>query len=52
MKDEIIELTESWKHVLCTTDRLEYKAEYMMEDGDEVIGDKGLKEWFNSQEAA
>ena len=52
MRTEILEKTESWKHVLGTTDRLEYKAEYMMEDGDEVIGDEGLKEWFNSQEAA
>ena len=52
MRTEILEKTESWKHVLGTTDRLEYKAEYMMQDGDEVIGDEGLKEWFNSQEAA
>ena len=52
MKSEIIELTESWKHVLGITDRLEYKVEYMMEDGEFVIGQDGLKEWFNAKEAA
>jgi len=33
-------------------ERLQYKAEYLMEDGDYAINDDGLKEWFKSKEAA
>jgi len=33
-------------------DRGNYKAEYLMEDGDLVVGQDGLREWFNNQEAA
>ena len=51
MRKEILEKTESW--VLgANQERLQYKAEYLMQDGDYVINEEGLKEWFNSQEAA
>jgi len=51
MRREILEKTESWT-MAPENERLQYKAEYLMEDGDEVIGDEGLKEWFKSKEAA
>ena len=51
MRSEILEKTETWT-LLPNGERTNFKVEYLMQDGDEVIGDKGLKEWFNSQEAA
>ena len=51
MRTEILEKTETWT-LLPNGERTNFKVEYLMQDGDEVIGDKGLKEWFNSQEAA
>lgn len=51
MRREILEKTESW--IMATNnERVQYKAEYLMEDGDFAINDDGLKEWFKSQEAA
>lgn len=44
-KKEILEVTETW-----TNNREDYKAEYLMEDGDSVVGDAGLREWFDIQE--
>lgn len=54
MKKEILEQTETWSFVpgQGNGSRAYYKAEFLMEDGDSVIGDEGLKEWFNSREAA
>ena len=51
MRREILEKTESWT-MAPENERLQYKAEYLMEDGDFAINDDGLKEWFKSQEAA
>ena len=51
MKDDILELTESWT-MAPANERLDYKAEYLMSDGDLVIGGEGLKEWYISYEAA
>ena len=51
MRKEILEKTESWV-MAPENERLQYKAEYLMEDGDFAINDDGLKEWFKSKEAA
>ena len=51
MRREILEKTESWI-MAPNNERVQYKAEYLMEDGDFAINDEGLKEWFQSQEAA
>ena len=51
MRKEILEKTESWT-LMNESERKDYKAEFLMEDGDIVTGDSGLREWFNSQEAA
>ena len=47
MKAGILEKTESWFN-----DRENYKAEFLMEDGEFVIGENGLKEWFDDTQAA
>ena len=54
MRKEILEKTETWSFVpgQGNGSRAYYKAEFLMEDGDSVIDDEGLKEWFNSKEAA
>ena len=51
MRSEILEKTESWI-MAPNNERGQYKAEYLMEDGDFAINDDGLKEWFNNKEAA
>ena len=51
MRKEILEKTESWV-MAPENEKLQYKAEYLMEDGDFAINDDGLKEWFKSKEAA
>ena len=51
MRREILEKTESWT-MAPNNERLQYKVEYLMEDGDYAINDEGLKEWFDSKEAA
>ena len=51
MRKEILEKTESWT-MLPASDRADYKAEFLMDDGDFAIGDSGLKEWFSNKEAA
>ena len=45
MKKEIIEKTESWTGDMSDTKRANYKAEFLMEDGDLVL-EKDLREWF------
>ena len=54
MRKEILEKTETWSFVpgQGNGSRAYYKAEFLMEDGESVIDDEGLKEWFNSKEAA
>ena len=47
MKEEILEVT-----ITKTNDRENYKEEFLMEDGDSVIGQEGLREWFEIKEAA
>ena len=51
MRSEILEKTESWI-MAPNNERVQYKAEYLMEDGDFAINDDGLKQWFNNKEAA
>jgi len=51
MRSEILEKTESWT-MLPENERKNYKAEYLMKDGDFAINDDGLKEWFSNQEEA
>lgn len=51
MRSEILEKTESWT-MLPENERKNYKAEFLMNDGDFAIGDSGLKEWFSNQEVA
>tara|TARA_Y100000592_G_scaffold5843_1_gene8413 strand:- start:1462 stop:1974 length:513 start_codon:yes stop_codon:yes gene_type:complete len=45
MKKEILEKTESWVGDMSDTKRGNYKAEFLMEDGDIVL-EKDLREWF------
>jgi hypothetical protein len=51
LKREILEQTETWT-MLPENERKDYSTTFLMEDGDIVEGQAGLKEWFNSQEAA
>ena len=44
MRKEILEKTETWT-MLPASDRADYKAEFLMEDGD-ITTD--LKEWFEA----
>lgn len=56
MRQEILEQTETWVGVPVNpqtqSGRGSYKSEYLMEDGDIVNGQNGLKEWFGTQEVA
>jgi hypothetical protein len=53
MRDEILEQTETWTgDMSATVKRADYKSEYLMEDGDFALGQKGLKEWFTAREVA
>tara|TARA_Y100001937_G_scaffold71462_1_gene97280 strand:+ start:295 stop:825 length:531 start_codon:yes stop_codon:yes gene_type:complete len=45
MRREILEKTESWT-MAPENERLQYKAEFLMEDGEHALGDEGLKQWF------
>ena len=52
MRSEILEKTESWT-MTEEDDRKDYKASYLMQDGDIVDMDAGLREWFdNNKECA
>ena len=48
---EILQVEETWD-MLPDAGRDNYKIEYLMEDGDLIIGHKGLTEWFAAQEVA
>ena len=45
MKKSILEKTETWTGTARGTKRANYKAEFLMNDGDFVL-EKDLKEWF------
>jgi len=45
MKKSILEKTETWTGIALGTKRANYKAEFLMNDGDFVL-EKDLKEWF------
>ena len=49
MRREILEKTESWT-MAPENERLQYKVEFLMEDGDYALGDKGLKEWIGTRD--
>ena len=49
MRKEILEKTESWT-MAPNNERLQYKVEFLMEDGDYALGDKGLKEWIGTRD--
>tara|TARA_Y100001937_G_scaffold18849_1_gene26029 strand:+ start:1933 stop:2442 length:510 start_codon:yes stop_codon:yes gene_type:complete len=51
MRKEILEKTETWT---CDNadNRKDYKAEYLMEDGDSCDGEDELRAWFDNKEAA
>jgi hypothetical protein len=51
MRSEILEKTEAWT-MLPNSERQDYAASYLMQDGDIVWDNKGLDEWFTSLEAA
>ena len=51
MRSEILELTEAWT-MLPGSERTDYSGSYLMEDGDIVEGQPGLKEWFEIKEVA
>ena len=50
LRSEILEKTEVWK-MLPNSERQDYAASYLMQDGDIVWDNKGLDEWFTSLEA-
>lgn len=56
MRKEILEQTENWvgvpKGPIDQSGRGSYKSEYLMEDGDIVNGQNGLKDWFATAEVA
>ena len=49
MRKEILEKTESWT-MAPENERLQYKVEFLMEDGDYALGDEGLKEWIGTRD--
>ena len=49
MRKEILEKTESWV-MAPENERLQYKVEFLMEDGDYALCDKGLKEWIGTRD--
>ena len=49
MRKEILEKTESWV-MAPENERLQYKVEFLMEDGDYALGDKGLREWIGTRD--
>ena len=49
MKSEILEKVETWTGCLeCDSGRKDYKAEFLMEDGDFCVGNHELKAWFEN----
>ena len=52
MRKEILEKTETWTHDQMGVSRVGYKASYLMQDGDIVDNDEGLREWFDAAEVA
>lgn len=47
MRSEILEKVETWVGDLSSkSGRSEYKAEFLMSDGDFVVGNEELNEWF------
>ena len=51
MRSEILEQTESWT-MMKESERKDYRATFLMNDGDIVEGQSGLKEWFETAESA
>ena len=49
MKKSILEKTETWTGIALGTKRANYKAEFLMNDGDFVL-EKDLKEWFEAND--
>ena len=49
MRREILEKTESWT-MAPENERLQYKVEFLMEDGDYALGDEGLREWIGTRD--
>ncbi len=49
MRKEILEKTESWT-MAPENERLQYKVEFLMEDGEYALGDEGLKEWIGTRD--
>ena len=47
MKDEILEMTESWT-MTPENGRKDYSATYLMRDGDECNSQEELKNWFDT----
>mgnify|MGYP001422721775 FL=1 len=48
MRKEILEKTETWT-LLPEGDRANYKAEFLMEDGEYAINDEGLRDWIGNR---
>ena len=51
MRSEILEKTEAWT-MLPDSERTDYSVSFLMNDGDIVEGQSGLKEWFETAESA
>ena len=49
MRKEILEKTETWT-LLPEGDRTQYKAEFLMEDGEYAINDEGLRDWIGNRD--
>ena len=52
MRREILEKIETWTMGEGYMDRNNYKVEFLMEDGDFVVGNDELVEWLDAAEAA
>ena len=52
MRREILEKIETWTMGVGYMDRNNYKVEFLMEDGDFVVGNDELVEWLDAAEAA
>ena len=49
MRKEILEKTETWT-LLAAGERTQYKAEFLMEDGEYAINDEGLRDWLGNRD--
>lgn len=51
MRSEIVSRSQQWTYQQDNTECVKYHVEFAMVDGTTVVGEKALKQWFESREA-